>query len=110
MDNGRFRNCVSGLPDVVGRWNAICDESDRKIAEWVDALRRGGFKAAHPLDGCVDKERNELTMCYPYFDDGISIGDRVVISRTPNKDQWPIRIIERKWPLGDVEVWAFKAE
>lgn len=47
--------------------------------KWVQDLRDQGFKAAHPDDGYVDREKNNVYFAYPHFDDGVNIGDKIVL-------------------------------
>ena len=65
-----------------GHWEAYqkaVKELNQKHEEWVAKLRAEGFKAAHPNDGWVDRKNNELQMAYPDFNDGMGVGDKVML-------------------------------
>jgi len=69
-------------------------EHDEK--EWVEMLRRNGFKAAHPNDGWVNREENKVQLVYPQFDDGLKVGDKMMLGWHSDEKYWrPIRIIEK---------------
>ena len=55
------------------------EQMAREEAEWVAALRHIGVKAAHPDDGWVNRETNEVYLCYPQFNDGLQAGDRLAL-------------------------------
>jgi hypothetical protein len=53
----------------------------QKVAEkqWIEQLRSIGVKAAHPNDGWVDRENNEVQLVYPQFNDGLAKGDSLAL-------------------------------
>ena len=57
----------------------ICMNNYNKTTEWINKLIAEGYKAAHPDDGWVDRERNEVYLCYPHFDIGVDVGDKIVL-------------------------------
>lgn len=96
-------NCAKGDPGHVAEWQQIVRDGQAQEARWVASLREQGFKAAHPNDGWVDRERQELTLCYPQFDDGVKVGDHVMLGwPTDPPARWrPVLITSiRKSPLG----------
>lgn len=55
-------------------------EDDKKTERaWVSNLRKLAVKMAHPDDGWVNRETNEITPVYPQFDDGVEIGDTIAL-------------------------------
>jgi hypothetical protein len=46
---------------------------------WIEELRFRGVKAAHPDDGWVLRESNEVTLTYPQFNDGLCVGDLLAL-------------------------------
>lgn len=99
MSNDDIRNCLVRAPDGFrATWNQICDDMAREKRDWIARLRAQGYKAAHPNDGWVDRERNIITFCYPHFDDGAKSGDLMMLgwaSENPLTRWWrPIRLID----------------
>lgn len=60
-------------------------------------LRKEGFKAAHPNDGWVDRENNIITLCYPQFNDGVGVGDKMMLGRADDKPEKlrPVLLVEK---------------
>ncbi len=85
-------NLVSGEPKFVKLWHDICRKQELDKQEWIEQLRKEGFKAAHPNDGWVDREENSITLVYPQFNDGVKIGDKIMLG-WPNGNLRPVRII-----------------
>ena len=56
-----------------------------------------GFKAAHPNDGWIDRENNELMFCYPQFNDGADVGDKVMLGwPADNPESWkPVKLTSK---------------
>lgn len=84
---------VSGSPEFIALWRKVCDEQKLSEKQWVAELRAKGFKAAHPNDGWVNRKDNEVSLVYPQFNDGVSIGDLVMLGWPNDKDCRPVRII-----------------
>ena len=105
-----LRNCVSGEAKFVARWHQICDEQDADQRKWVDRLRATGFKAAHPNDGWVNRQDNEVHFAYPHFNAGAAIGDLVMLGWPWDKKSWrPVRLIGmRVTSLGKMVWWQFQ--
>ena len=85
-------------------------------AEWIADLRRRGVKAAHPDDGWVDREAGTIHLCYPLFNDGLSVGDLLALGYPGNKTRI-VRVVEAimaspiliDWPRGKPFRWRFEA-
>jgi hypothetical protein len=59
-------------------------EKDKVIDKaWNNRLRGLGVKMAHPDDGSVNRDCNEISLVYPQFDDGVSIGDVIALGWPP---------------------------
>ena len=104
----RLKCSVSGEAHLVDLWNKICDEQDANEQKWVEELRKSGFKAAHPNDGWVNRENNEVHFAYPQFNDGATIGDLVMLGWPWNKKSFrEVRLVgSRKNIFGDIW-WKF---
>ena len=74
---------VSGLGEQGASFVQSYEEGQRereeKTADWVIKLRSLGIKAAHPDDGWHDRENKHFGLCYPYFDEGLQVGDMVAL-------------------------------
>jgi hypothetical protein len=105
-----LRNCARGDPKFVALWHQICDQQDSDQRQWVAGLRAAGFKAAHPNDGWVNRTDNEVHLTYPQFNDGVGIGDLVMLGWPWNKKSWrPVRLIGvRVTALGQMQWWKFE--
>jgi hypothetical protein len=64
---------------IIENWNAIGVAQTKDTYRWIEALRKRGIKAAHPDDGWVDRENNEVQLVYPQFNDGVEIGDTIAL-------------------------------
>lgn len=99
---------VSGRPDIVADIIGIDNRMQEQKRRWIETLRSDGIVAAHPDDGWVDRDKNELHPCYPQFDDGIKIGAIIALG-------WPekfrlVRIIGyRKGIASNHPYWKFEA-
>lgn len=103
---------VSGRPDVVALFASVAGGMERDQAEWIAALRAAGVKAAHPDDGWVDREHNEVFFCYPQFDDGVKVGDLIALGWPQWSSKKPqhriVRVIGRT--VGRFhQRWAFES-
>jgi len=101
-----MKHLVTGDPKFVKQWHEICDEHETKKNTWIKELRAVGFKAAHPNDGWVNREKNEIYFAYPYFNDGADIGDKVMISFSPDSTR-PVRLIGSRCGLM-LTYWKFE--
>ena len=75
---------VRGEREHVAMAQAIDARLAAEEQEWVARLRLEGIKAAHPDDGWVNREKNEVMLCYPQFNDGLNVGDLLALG-------WPDR-------------------
>lgn len=67
-------------PAFEARWVQICAEHESKQNAWVEQMRELGCAAAHPDDGWVDRRKNTVFLCYPYFErKPVKIGDRIAL-------------------------------
>ncbi len=64
-----YKKLITGDKDFVASWHRSMDLSENKEKKWIDWLREGGFKAAHPDDGWVDRQMNTVQLVYPAFKD-----------------------------------------
>ena len=101
-----LRQCVSGNAEFVSHWDQICGDMEKMERKWIQDLRAHGFKAAHPNDGWVNRETNEVVFTYPQFNDGAGIGDLVMIGWAGDKDQRPVRLIAQR--RGFLLHWKFE--
>lgn len=101
--------CKTNNSDFMRLWTSICMKQYERETEWIKGLRANGVKASHPDDGWVDREKNEIHLCYPQFNDGLKVGDRLALG-THDK----FRIVEvtgyRKGLFGVLEYWSFRNE
>ena len=104
--------CSTSNPSFAKLWADICIEGERKEKEWIATLRQQGVKAAHPNDGWVDREKNELHFCYPQFNDGAKEGDIVALgwpSDPPGKTKFVRLTGHRKMRfISDMIRWQFE--
>ena len=112
VDLGEFGR-VSGRADFVDRSASIAANMLAERDAWIARLRAEGYRAAHPNDGWVNRQRSRITFCYPQFNDGAGVGDLVMLG-WPNdaRSLRPIRLTGRvKAPLLDitgVETFTFE--
>lgn len=52
---------------------------------WVEDLKDKGYSAAHPNDGWVNRHKNEVVLCYPYFETNVTIGAKIMLGSPSNK-------------------------
>lgn len=88
-----LRGCLSGRPDIVNTWVGVVNDYQDKETEWIDKVKLQGYKAAHPNDGWVDRENNKIHLAYPYFNDGIKVGDKMMLGSHTGNER-PIEITE----------------
>ncbi len=78
-NDGLLKSNSSGNDDFIIGYNQICKQYELDKDKWIQELREQGFKASHPNDGWVDRDRNIVTFAYPHFDDGARVGDKVML-------------------------------
>jgi len=64
---------------IQEKWINLCLESESKEKAWIKELRSTGVAAAHPDDGWVNREKNEIYLAYPQFNDGLTIGSKIAL-------------------------------
>ena len=57
----------------------VTADYNRKQREWLDTIKWLGAKAAHYDDGWVNREKNEIHFCYPFFMYNVAMGDKIVL-------------------------------
>ncbi|TET74376.1 MAG: hypothetical protein E3J43_09945 [Candidatus Heimdallarchaeota archaeon] len=77
----------------VVSYNQICREHENEKTAWIKELREQGFKAAHPNDGWVDRKNDSFQLGYPQFDDGIAVGDKVMLGFKKGDCELPVKVI-----------------
>lgn len=97
---------VSGNSKFISLYADICRESELKKRKWIKSLMNSDVKAAHPDDGWVDREKNEVQFAYPQFNSGIVVGDIVALG-------WPdkyrlVEIIGIRTGLFNIFLYQFK--
>jgi len=65
--------------DFVEIFNKSVSDRVEATKSWVAVLRNKGVKAAHPNDGWVDRGLKNVKFCYPNFNDGVVVGDRIAL-------------------------------
>ena len=74
-------------------------------AKWIDQLKEQGFKACHPNDGWVDRKENRVWFQYPQFNNGVQIGDKIMLGwhSHPDSDR-PVLVTD----IDDIGRYYFK--
>ena len=65
-------------------YRKVIAQNKRDMDDWIKRLKRDGVKAAHPDDGWVDRENDEVHLEYPNFLRKIEVGDRIALG-TPKE-------------------------
>jgi hypothetical protein len=65
--------------EFIRLWRETEKRQQREMDEWIAFLRQRGIVGAHPNDGWVDREKQELILTYPQFNDGIAVGKRMAL-------------------------------
>jgi hypothetical protein len=63
----------------VVSYNQICEDYKSNKDSWIQSLKDQGYKAAHPNDGWVDREKNTVQFVYPHFNLCPQIGDKIML-------------------------------
>lgn len=86
----------------------ICEEARVIEDAWLANLRKQGIKAQHPDDGWVDRKRNGVRLCYPGFNLGVQVGDRIALGRPEEFRIVRVYAIEPGWPItGGLGLYLF---
>jgi hypothetical protein len=73
------KNCTGRTKQLQKESDAIVDGMERDENSWIANLRKEGFKAAHPNDGWINRVDKNFILCYPQFDDGVTLGSMVML-------------------------------
>lgn len=79
INNNKSDISVSGDAGFVSLFKKVEADHNRRTELWIGHLVDYGVKAAHPDDGWVDRENNEVSFAYPYFNLRPSVGDTIVL-------------------------------
>ena len=71
--------CKTSNPDIMSTWAKICIDGQKENDDWIEMLKKNGIDAAHPDDGWVNRETNEVLLCYPQFNKGVRVGSLVAL-------------------------------
>jgi len=74
--------------------------------DWISKLKSQGVKAAHPNDGWVDRENNVVRFAYPQFNDGVKVGDTIVLG-WPDGCRYVEVISHEKGFVADMDAYGF---
>lgn len=85
----------------------VVRKQEEDMDSFIRHLRAKGIAAAHPDDGWVNREANELVMQYPWFNNGISKGSIIALG-------WPekwrtVRITGKRTNVFGMTYWKFEA-
>lgn len=72
--------CQSNNIEMIQSWNNFWEEQKIKEQYYIEKLRANGISAWHPNDGWVNREDKYFKLVYPYFNDGVNIGSKVMLS------------------------------
>jgi len=79
-DFKQLKECITGrTPRLQAESDALVDRMEMEEHAWIADLRKKGYKASHPNDGWVDRQKKEFHLCYPQFDDGVTLGSMVML-------------------------------
>ena len=81
----------------ITAYNQICKKHEDKEKQWINELREQGFKASHPNDGWVDREKNIIRLVYPQFDDGAKVGDKIMLGWHSDKKTWRPIVLTKEY-------------
>ena len=84
---------ATGEQRFLDTWSSTCREGHKRERSYIEALRARGIKAAHPDDGWVKRDTNELHFCYPHFNDGAEAGDLVALGYEFDKTTRIVRLL-----------------
>lgn len=100
---------ASGEQRFLDSWTKTCLEGHRRERAYIAALRARGIKAAHPDDGWVKHETNELHFCYPHFNDGAKTGDLVALGYEFDTTTRIVRLLDfTTGTLSGMRWWRFE--
>lgn len=65
--------------EFLKEFRRIEREQEQNEKLWIEKLRSLGVKLAHPDDGWVNREQNNVYPVYPQFDDKPQVGDLIAL-------------------------------
>lgn len=78
----------------VSIFDVACIRYEQDLNQWIKQLKQEGFKALHPNDGWVDREKNIITLAYPSFDNDCKVGDKIMLGFLNDKSSHiPIKLL-----------------
>jgi hypothetical protein len=94
--------------NLIGFFVKSCFARDEKINNWIKSLKERGVTMAHPDDGWVDRSKDTISPCYPYFDNGVYVGSVIALGNPENYRL--VRVIAKthKVLISDWYVYAFE--
>ena len=100
--------CKTDDDGFMELWRKICLDAQKANDDWIETLKKNGVDAAHPDDGWVNRERNEMLLCYPQFDKGVKVGS--LVAPGCSEKYRTVKIIGyRAMFFGDDVWWKFEA-
>ena len=100
---------VTGRPENVAIAAKVAGDMASEKRAWIASLREQGVKAAHPDDGWVNRDRNEVYLSYPDFNDGLGVGDLLALG-WPWGDTRIVRVTGKRTPYVSIDMtyWSFE--
>lgn len=89
---GRSGEVVEGPLELCESYKKIDEEESKKEIEFVRKLRELGIRAAHPDDGWHKREEGYFGLSYPYFNEGVEVGDMVALG---NPERFVVVIVKK---------------
>lgn len=80
--------------EFIGKYVDSVIRLEKEKEEWIKELREKGIKACHPNDGWVDRIDNKVHFAYPLFDDGVNIGDKIMLGFKKNCGEKLVRVVD----------------
>jgi len=87
-------------------WARIWREMEEERSRWIKKLRSQGIVMAHPDDGWVNRQANEINPTYPDFDDGFTVGSLIALG-TPEKYRI-VKITGKREGILPITYWKFE--
>ena len=80
-----------------------------KTKKWSEELRKSGYKALHPNDGWVDRDKKTITFMYPNFFDDAKVGDYIMLGYEWRKESHrSVKLIEDISSTSTVKKFIFE--
>lgn len=81
--------------DLLSVAGSAVYDLEKQESEWIERLKKEGYKAARPNDGWVNRKDKILRMNYTYFNLGVCVGDKIMLGSVTGI-QTPVMITEIK--------------